>query len=105
MPGDRDAVGYGPARAQAEVARAIALSRDADAILDLIVDRACTALGAQRCFVIQVGADERIRITASRGLISRSRELLPRHGREGVSMTALTERRPIWSADVLNDPA
>ena len=68
----------GTAGAQAEVARAIALSREPQAILDLIVDRARTALAAQRCFVIQVGADERVRITASRGLISRRRELLPR---------------------------
>ncbi|PYN42904.1 MAG: hypothetical protein DMD95_15425 [Candidatus Rokuibacteriota bacterium] len=101
---DRGVVGTAAAGAQAEVARAIALSREPGAILDLIVDRACTALAAQRCFVIQVGADERVRITASRGLISRSRELLPRHGREGVSMTAIAERRPVWSRDVLNDP-
>jgi GAF domain-containing protein len=102
---DRGVVGAGAAGAQAEVARAIALSREPGAILDLIVDRARTALAAQRCFVIQVGTDERIRITASRRLISRSRELLPRHGREGVSMTAIAERRPVWSRDVLNDPA
>jgi PAS domain S-box-containing protein len=95
----------GAAGALAEVARAIALSREPQAILDLIVDRARTALAAQRSFVIQVLADERVRITASRGLISRSRELLPRHGREGVAMTAIAERRPVWSRDVLNDPA
>ena len=105
MGGDRDVVGAAVAGALAEVARAIALSPEPEAILDLIVDRARPALAAQRCFVIQVLADERVRITASRGLISRSRELLPRHSREGVSMMALAERRPVWSRDVLNDPA
>ncbi|HLC43375.1 MAG TPA: hypothetical protein VJO34_17340 [Methylomirabilota bacterium] len=38
--GDRNAVHQAAARAQAEVARAIASSRDLESVLDLVVDRA-----------------------------------------------------------------
>ncbi len=104
-PGDRDPSNEAAARAQAEVARAIASSRDIEAVLDLVVDRARALVEARQCFIVLLGADERVRITASRGLVSASRELLPRHGRDGVAMASITERRPVWSADVLNDPA
>jgi PAS domain S-box-containing protein len=93
------------ARAQAEVARAIAASHDPQAILELILDRTLDVIGATKAFVVLVGSDERVRITASRGLVSPLREVLPRHDRDGVAMTAMTERRPVWSTDVLNDPA
>jgi PAS domain S-box-containing protein len=93
------------ARAQAEVARAIATSHEAQAVLDLVVERVRALLGARVCFVILVGGDQRVRITASTGLRSGHREVLPRHDRDGIAMTAMTERRPVWSADVLNDPA
>jgi PAS domain S-box-containing protein len=93
------------ARALADVARAIASSREVAAVLDLVVERAHAVLGVQQCFLILVRDDERIRITAARGLRSRRREVLPQHPRDSVAMTAITERRAVWSADVLNDPA
>ncbi len=93
------------AGALADVGRAIATSRETHAVLDLIVDRACALLAARQSFVVLVAADERLRIAASRGLVGQLRELLPRHDRDGVAMAAMTERRAVWSADVMNDPA
>ena len=93
------------ARALAEVGRALASSRESPQVFDLLLEQACTVLGAPQGMLIVVGTDERIRMIASRGLRSRAREVLPRHDRDGIAMTCITERRTLWSADVLNDPA
>src|SRR5262245_32248606 len=92
------------ARALAEVSRALTSSRESQDVLSLLLDRACTVLRAQQGMVISVGADERIRVIASRGLLGTVCEILPRHARDGLAMTAITERRAVWSRDVLNDP-
>ena len=104
-PGDRDVVLEAAGLALAEMARVIASSRDPDAVLDLAVDHARTLLQARQSFVVLVGADERVRITASRGLSSPLREFLPQHGRDGIAMSAITRGGPVWSADVLGDSA
>ncbi len=106
-PGDHDTVHQAAARAQAEVARAIASSRDLEAVLDLVVERVRALLGAQKAALMDVGADERLRILAARGFVTplpEMRELRPRHARDGIPMIAMTERRPVWSADCLHQP-
>ena len=94
-----------PVRVLADVGRALSSSREPREIIDLILDGLSPLLDATRTVLIVVGADQRIRMTAFRGLNTRIRELLPRSGRDGLAMAAITERRTLWSADVLNDPA
>src|SRR5436309_15527141 len=93
------------ALAQAEIARAAVVSRDARPVLELVVARLHVLLHARQCFAILVRDDQRVRIEAASGLESRLREVAPRHDRDGIAMTAMTERRTVSSADVLNDPA
>jgi GAF domain-containing protein len=92
-------------RAQADVARVAVQSHEPQAALDLLVNRLRALLRARQCFVILVGVDQRLRITASSGLSTRHREVLPLHERDGIGLTAMIERRTVSSADVLNDPA
>src|SRR5262249_17154252 len=92
-------------RALGEIGRLLASSRELREGLDLILDHAVALCSASHAMVILVGADERIRIAASRGLESHVRELLPQGGRDGIAMTAITERRSVTSPDVLNDLA
>ena len=93
----------------AEVGRAITASLDVREILDLITERACTLLDAQRSAVALVPHPEQPGtvelFVASRGLSERFRELRPAHPRDGTTIAAITECRPVWSADLLNDPA
>jgi len=42
---------------------------------------------------------------ASRGMSRAFPAMRPLHPRDGTTPTAIAERRPIWSADLLNDPA
>jgi PAS domain S-box-containing protein len=91
-------------RALAEIGRALASSREPREVLDLVLDRLCELVCASRAMLVVVGPDERVRVTASRGLTNVIREVLPRHPRDGVAITAITERRTVSSRDVLNDP-
>src|SRR6185369_12606583 len=94
-----------PARALAEVSRALTASHEPQDVFTLILDRLCVLVGATSAALVQVGADERVRVIASRGLATPLRELRPAHDRDGLAMTAITERRTVWSADILSDPA
>jgi signal transduction histidine kinase len=92
-----------------EVARAITASRDLRAVLDQIVAQACLLLGADRLAlaVLEQGAGDepRIRFVAARGLSDDFTRLRPLNRRDGTTATAIFERRPTWSADILNDAA
>jgi GAF domain-containing protein len=92
-----------------EVGRAITASLDRGVVLDLIVDRACSLLGTQRAALAILEATERdpvIRFMARRGMSPQFPERMhPRHWRDGTTPTAIQERRPVWSADLLRDPA
>ena len=96
------------ARFMVDVGRAITSSLDLPAVLDLIVDRVCVLLRAPRSglAILEPGSnDPDIRFVASRGMAPGFHELRPRHWRDGTTATAIHERRPVWSADVLHDPA
>jgi GAF domain-containing protein/DNA-binding response OmpR family regulator len=97
------------AKAMVEVARAVTASLDLQAVLDCIVDQACRLLHAHR-FALAIlepssGAQPAIRFAATRGLSEQFRRLRPRHWRDGTTATAIHERRPVASRDLLNDPA
>jgi GAF domain-containing protein len=103
-PGNCDAL-HEAAHAQADVARALASSRDFAAVLELVVGRAFSLLRARQAAVLLTAADGCLHVAASRGLVTQVRELRPRDDRDGIVVTAIRERRPVWSADLLNDPA
>src|SRR5262245_49036414 len=105
MDRDRGDVHAQTARALADVARAIASSHDLEVVLGMIAEQVCALVDAQRSLVVLLGAGEHIRLVASHGLANRFAELRPRHRHDGLAMTAITERRPVWSADVLRDPS
>src|SRR5207245_6218842 len=50
-------------------------------------------------------SDAVIRFVAYRGMRANFKELRPLHWRDGTTPTAIQECRPVWSADLLNDPA
>jgi PAS domain S-box-containing protein len=96
------------AEALAELGGAIASSLELERILSLVVDRACSLLGTQRSAVALVHADHPDTATlfaASRGMTRAFPALRPLHPRDGTTPAAIAERRPVWSADLLNDPA
>ena len=96
------------AMAVAQVGRAITSSLDQQAVLELIVDQACRLLRTRRSAVAVVepeASDVLFRYVAWRGMSDRFREhMRPRHWRDGTTPTAIEERRPVWSADILHDP-
>jgi PAS domain S-box-containing protein len=97
------------ATALLDVARAVSASLDLQAVLDLIVDRAGRLLGTERAALAIVEPAPRealLRFVALRGLTAGfPREMRPRHWRDGTTPTAIAERHPAWSADILADPA
>ncbi|MGH7345447.1 MAG: GAF domain-containing protein, partial [Candidatus Rokuibacteriota bacterium] len=96
------------AEALAELGGAIASSLEVQKILSLVVDRVCALLGTQRSAVALANADRPGTATvfvASRGMSRAFPALRPLHPRDGTTPTAIAERRPVWSADLLNDPS
>ena len=97
------------AEAFAELSSAIASSLELQKILAFVVDRACALLGTQRSAVALVNSTEpevSWLFLASRGMSPAFTEgMRPRHRRDGTTPAAIAERRPVWSADLLNDPA
>jgi len=96
------------AEALTELGGAIASSLELQKILSLVVDRACALLGTQRSAVALLNTDRPVTATlfvASRGMSRAFPTMRPLHPRDGTTPTAIAERRPVWSADLLNDPA
>jgi GAF domain-containing protein/ActR/RegA family two-component response regulator len=96
-------------RAVLEVGSAITASLDLQAVLELVVERACLLLRTERsglAILESEGADAVIRFVARRGMSPQFPERMrPRHWRDGTTPTAIAERRAAWSADILADPA
>jgi C4-dicarboxylate-specific signal transduction histidine kinase/ActR/RegA family two-component response regulator len=96
------------ARSLIEVGQAITSSLELQAVLELIVDRACVLVGATRFALAAVEQEEPeavVRFIARRGLSPVFLERMrPTHWRDGTTAAAIKERRTVWSADILNDP-
>jgi len=96
------------AQAMVEVARAITASRDLQTVLERIVDQACLLLDADRLALAVLepgGSEPNIRFVAVRGLSPEFIRLRPLNRRDGTTPAAIFERRPVWTADLVNDPA
>lgn len=97
-------------RAMVEVARSITTSLDVQRVLERIVDEACELLGARRVgiAVLEPGHEPgpSIRFRAVRGLSPAfAQRRRPLTWRDGTTPRAIRERRPAWTADILDDPA
>jgi signal transduction histidine kinase/DNA-binding response OmpR family regulator len=95
-------------KAMVDVARSITASLDLQAVLDRIVDEASLLLGARRVAIaVLEGTDPVvIRFRVARGLSPAFAERLrPLSWRDGTTPIAIHERRPMWTADILSDPA
>ena len=95
------------AEALAQLGSAIASSLDLQRILSFVVDCSCALLGTQRSAVAlldQEPAGTPGLFIASRGMSRAFGSLRPLHPRDGTTPAAIAERKPVWSADLLNDP-
>src|SRR5215468_5243591 len=87
MSSGQHAIDYAAvAHAHAEVARAMAVAREAGPVLDLVVARVTPILDLSHAFVIMVKSDQRLRVVAGSGLKTRLREVWTRHERDGLAM-------------------
>jgi signal transduction histidine kinase/DNA-binding response OmpR family regulator len=92
-----------------DVARSITASLDVQPLLERIVAEASRLLEAPRvslALLERAGPSPVIRFAAARGLSPAfTEQLRPLHWRDGTTAVAIHERRPVWSADLLRDPA
>jgi DNA-binding response OmpR family regulator/signal transduction histidine kinase len=95
-------------RAMVHVARSITTSLDVQSVLERIVDEACVLLDARRVGIAVLEGSEpgpSIRFRAVRGLSPAfAQRLRPLTWRDGTTPRAIQEHRPVWTADILNDP-
>jgi GAF domain-containing protein len=97
------------AQALAHVTGLITRSLDLEATLAAIVEQVCRLLGTERAAFAMVSPDGGpggYRFVAGRGMSAQfSGRTHPSHPRDGTTAVAIVERRTVWSADLLNDPA
>ena len=79
-------------------------SLDLERVLKTVVERTSPLLGTSRTAVAIRERDGRIRIAAAQGMPDWIKDFAPRHPRDGATARAITERRAIWSSDILEDP-
>jgi signal transduction histidine kinase/DNA-binding response OmpR family regulator len=95
-------------KAMVDVARSITASLDLQGVLDRIVDEASLLLGAGRVAIAVLEREDPplIRFRAARGLSPAfAQRLRPLTWRDGTTPIAIHERRPVWTPDILEDPA
>jgi signal transduction histidine kinase len=86
----------------ADLARSVA-SLDTEQVLRTIVARGRDVLGAP--VAVALVAQRLWRFAPIDGIPDTFLRFEPSHPRDGVTATAIAERRPVWSADILGDPA
>ncbi|HEX9125023.1 MAG TPA: GAF domain-containing protein, partial [Methylomirabilota bacterium] len=93
-------------RALFEVSGALASSLELDQILDAIVERCQGLTGAAAAGIFRYDPESGLQTYARAAGVSSDflRGLRVRLG-EGTAGRSVRERRPVWSADILNDPA
>jgi GAF domain-containing protein len=86
----------------ADLARSVALL-DTEQVLRTIVARGRDVVGAP--VAVALVAHRLWRFAPIDGIPDTFLRFEPSHPRDGVTATAIAERRPVWSADILGDPA
>ena len=89
-----------------EVSSAVSATLDVDRVLDLVVDRCRALLGVAAVGVMRVDRETGVvAYERGRGLSSEFIASLRMRLGEGTTGRAIEQRVPVWSEDVLNDPA
>jgi GAF domain-containing protein/CheY-like chemotaxis protein len=89
-----------------EVSGAVSSTLDVDRVLDLVVDRCRALLGVAAVGVMRVDRETGVvAYERGRGLSSDFIASLRMRLGEGTTGRAIEQRVPVWSEDVLNDPA
>jgi GAF domain-containing protein len=89
-----------------EVSSAVSSTLDVDRVLDLVVDRCRTLLGVAAVGVMRVDRETGVvAYERGRGLSTEFIASLRMRLGEGTTGRAIEQRVPVWSEDVLNDPA
>ena len=98
----------GGTKALVEVGKRLTEAVDLDRVLGLVVEKAAQLLHAPASAVFLVEQAEEgmlVRFVQSHGLPAALESSHYRADGEGTVGKAIQERRPVWTADVLNDPA
>jgi GAF domain-containing protein/CheY-like chemotaxis protein len=89
-----------------EVSGAVSSTLDVDRVLDLVVDRCRALLGVAAVGVMRVDRETGVvAYERGRGLSNEFIASLRMRLGEGTTGRAIEQRVPVWSEDVLNDPA
>ncbi|HEX9747255.1 MAG TPA: GAF domain-containing protein [Methylomirabilota bacterium] len=89
-----------------EVSGAVSSTLDVDRVLDLVVDRCRALLGVAAVGVMRVDRETGVvAYERGRGLSTEFIASLRMRLGEGTTGRAIEQRVPVWSEDVLNDPA
>ena len=89
-----------------DVSGAVSSTLEVDRVLDLVVDRCRALLGVAAVGVMQVDRETGVvTYERGRGLSGEFTASLRMRLGEGTTGRAIEERVPVWSEDVLNDPA
>jgi GAF domain-containing protein/CheY-like chemotaxis protein len=89
-----------------EVSGAVSSTLDVDRVLDLVVDRCRVLLGVAAVGVMRVDRETGVvAYERGRGLSNEFIASLRMRLGEGTTGRAIEQRVPVWSEDVLNDPA
>jgi GAF domain-containing protein/ActR/RegA family two-component response regulator len=93
-------------RALFEVGGLIASTLDVDRVLDVATERCCAVIGAAAAGVFRLDAEAgSLSYARGRGLTPEFVQALRVRVGEGTSGKAVETRAPVWSRDLLNDPA
>ncbi|HEY7676756.1 MAG TPA: GAF domain-containing protein, partial [Candidatus Methylomirabilis sp.] len=91
------------AEALAEIGRAVTATLEVDRVLDLLVERTCSVMGADAAGILRI-VDGRLRYVRSWGLSAEHVRGISLGPGEGVGGAAALARAQVWTADVLADP-
>jgi GAF domain-containing protein len=92
------------ARALFEVGRLINATLDPERVLDLIVEKARELMRVKACGVFRLDQHRVLHYLRGTGLSPAFTLALSVPLAQGTSGRAVAERRPVWSADILEDP-
>ncbi len=96
------------AEALQALTRLISSTLDPDEIFRVLIERTCQVLGVTRCGLWEVrqeGEDLELRLQRSVGLDPRDWEGVHLRLGEGTTGGCIARRAPVWTADILQDPA
>ncbi|MGH7319593.1 MAG: GAF domain-containing protein [Candidatus Rokuibacteriota bacterium] len=93
------------ARALFEVSRLVSAVLDPERVLDLIVEKVLELMKVPACGIFRLDAQQVLRYARGAGLSAEFIETLAVPLGQGTSGRSVVERVPVWTSDILADPA